>query len=513
MRPETWGLVASIAVSAALVGLAIALQRGDRTLRTRLVALFVALSLAPSLLTLGLLWREFGPRARLQASAGVERSLEAALVLARVQIAARQAEAIARARSDHDSLEVIERGTARIDYDHEAHRVVRARGWTLTEATEFLSQPDLAWPAAVPAPRVWRALDSTAVALGIAASRDSNGLHVLVARPVPPAEAAAIDALVEGLQQSQRLGFLEDLRLATAARVLGFVALGWAALAIVLGAVLARSITRPIERLRGAFESLAGGELGHQVEPDARGEGELARLVQGFNRMSSELATSKSELVRTARLAAWQEVARRLAHEIKNPLTPITLSIHRLRRRTAEDPVALECFATILEETAHLERLANEFAHFARLPKPELQPVDAGLVLQQVLELCAAHPGVRLAADLEGLPAVSADRDQLRQVCTNVVKNAIEAMPEGGWLRVRWERAGDRIALLFDDDGAGLEADSLSHVFEPTFTTKPGGTGLGLAIVKRIVEDHGGSIAMGNRPEGGAWVRVELHAA
>jgi len=510
MRPESWSLVASIAVAAALVGLAIALQRGDRTLRTRLVALFVALSLAPSLLTLGLLWREFGPRARVQAAAGIERSLEAALVLARARIAARQAEAISWARSGADPRPGADPDAVRIVYDRDARRIVHATGWTADQAALFLSEPALDWPMAVPAPRVWQAPDSTVVALGVA---PDSSLQVLVALPVPAAEAAAIEALVEGLQHSQRLGFLEDLRVTTAARVLGFVALGWTALAIVLGAVLAYSITRPIERLRSAFDAVAGGDVGHQVAPGGHGEGELARLVQGFNRMSSELASSKSELMRTARLAAWQEIARRLAHEIKNPLTPITLSIHRLRRRTAEDPVADECFATILEETAHLERLANEFAHFARLPKPELQPVDAASVLQQVLELCAAHPGVRLAADLDGLPAVSADRDQLRQVCTNVVKNAIEAMPQGGWLRVRWERAGDRIALLFDDDGAGLEADQLSQVFEPSFTTKPGGTGLGLAIVKRIVEDHGGSIAMGNRPEGGAWVRVELRAA
>jgi nitrogen fixation/metabolism regulation signal transduction histidine kinase len=240
----------------------------------------------------------------------------------------------------------------------------------------------------------------------------------------------------------------------------------------------------------------------------------LTRLVDGFNRMSSELAASKHELVRTARLAAWEEVARRLAHEIKNPLTPITLSIHRLRRRTTADPVADECFATILAETAHLERLANEFAQFARLPKPELRPVDAAIIVRQVLELSAVHPGVEVGAELDDMPRVSADGDQLRQVCTNVVKNAIEAMPAGGRLHVHWEALeGDRVALLFDDEGPGLEVHSLPRVFEPTFTTKASGTGLGLAIVKRIVEDHGGSIRIENRAGGGARVRVELRRA
>jgi hypothetical protein len=224
VRPETEALIAIVVVAAALVGLAIAFQRGDRTLRARLVVLFVALSLSPSLLTLGILWHEIGPRARVQSSAGVGRSLGAALVLARAQIAAHQTEAHALAQAnDVDSPA----GVVRVVYDRAGRRVLHSRGWPVPAAVAFLSQPDLDWPAVLPTARVWRAPDSTTVAIGIAPRADST--WVLVARALPRAESAALDAVVEGVRQSQRLGYLEDLRLTTAARLLGIAALVWAA--------------------------------------------------------------------------------------------------------------------------------------------------------------------------------------------------------------------------------------------------------------------------------------------
>jgi signal transduction histidine kinase len=147
------------------------------------------------------------------------------------------------------------------------------------------------------------------------------------------------------------------------------------------------------------------------------------------------------------------------------------------------------------------------------LPKAELRAVDPVPVLQQVLDLYAAHPQVTVRMRLDGMPDVWADRDQLRQLCTNLAKNAVEAMPGGGTLDVDWQRDGDRLAITFTDSGQGFAPAALDHLFDPTFTTKPTGSGLGLAIVQRIVADHGGSVAAGNRPDGGAWVRVELRLA
>jgi nitrogen fixation/metabolism regulation signal transduction histidine kinase len=242
--------------------------------------------------------------------------------------------------------------------------------------------------------------------------------------------------------------------------------------------------------------------------------GELGRLTRSFNVMSADLEASNQQLVQATRLAAWQEVARRLAHEIKNPLTPITLSIHRLRKRVAgEDDVVRECLDTVLEETSHLERLADEFSSFARLPKPQLQPLDAVEILRQVVELYAAQPGIRIDTRFEPVPLVRGDRDQVRQVFTNLAKNAVESMPEGGTLTLVVERSDDTVDVTFLDEGSGFPETIHHRVFEPTFTTKATGSGLGLAIVRRILEDHGGGIETGNRKGQGAWVRVSLPPA
>jgi HAMP domain-containing protein len=179
-----------------------------------------------------------------------------------------------------------------------------------------------------PADRARAPPDSTWVAVGTrrwvqALTADATRPH----RRAAGAERAI--SVVQGMQQAQRLGFLEELKLSTAGRLLAAIAAVLVLVAVTLGVLLARTLTRPIERLRRAFESVAAGDLGHQVALGAARDGELSRLLRGFNDMSRELDESKQQLVRTARLAAWQDVARRLAHEIKNPLTPITLSIHR----------------------------------------------------------------------------------------------------------------------------------------------------------------------------------------
>jgi nitrogen fixation/metabolism regulation signal transduction histidine kinase len=520
---ESLLLALATAAAAALLVLAVAAARSTRPLRTRLLLTLVALALVPSLLTLVALWRELAPRARLRTARGVERSTAAALAIARHTLAVRHDAAAARAAAVAARLalepalalaDAAPADAATIVYDS-TERVLDARGaWGEGGAARFLAQPAVAWPAATLPPQIHSAPDSTWVVAAVAAVPDRSARHVLVALPLPPDEAAALLAVVESVQQSQRLDFLEDLRLRTAARLMAVFALVNVLLAVLLGIQLARRLTRPIERLQRAFEAVAGGDLGHQVEIGREGDTEIGRLLRGFNTMSRDLRDSKVEVVRTARLAAWQGVARRLAHEIKNPLTPITLSIHRLRTRGGDrDAVARECLDTILEETSHLERLANEFSSFARLPKPELRAVDPVPVLQQVLDLYAAHPNVAVRARLDGMPPVWADRDQLRQVCTNLAKNAVEAMPAGGTLDVEWQRDGDHLAITFTDSGGGFTPAALDNLFDPTFTTKPTGSGLGLAIVQRIVADHGGALTAGNGAGGGAWVRVELRLA
>jgi signal transduction histidine kinase len=523
-------------LATAFVVAAAILVHGDRPLRWRLVGVFLAMALAPSLLTWVVVWRELAPRTRLAASLGLERSMESALLLARESLATHRAraESLAVRAADRAAAHAgVESGDTTMPptaldalgppsvhaaiYAPAAHRVwATAGGWTLPEFQDFLAQPAVDWPDPNLPAELFRGPDSSFVVVGTQRvqapkSDPSADLVALVALPVPPDEAAAILAVVQGMQHTQRLGYLEELKLDTTTRLLAVLAAVYILVAVLLGILLARTLTHPIERLRRAFEAVAGGELGHQVELGTAREGELGRLLRGFNTMSRELEDSKQQLVRAARLAAWQDVARRLAHEIKNPLTPITLSIHRLRRRTTEeDTVVRECLDTILEETSHLERLANEFSSFARMPKPDMRPLQPGPLLQQVVDLYAAHARVRIHADLGDMPTVVADRDQIRQVFTNLLKNAVEAMPEGGTIAVRWEQHDGTLDISFLDSGNGFTPQALEHLFDPTFTTKPGGSGLGLAIVRRILDDHEGSIEIGNRTEGGAWVRVRL---
>ena len=209
-------------------------------------------------------------------------------------------------------------------------------------------------------------------------------------------------------------------------------------------------------------------------------------------------------------------VARRLAHEIKNPLTPIQMSLETLlAAQGANDPrfAALfrESAGVVLEEVDRLRRIVDEFSRFARLPKPQLAPVELGELAQGVLALYASpRAGLRLHAHLEPGVHTRADRDQLTQVLVNLVKNAEEAMPEGGDIHVH-VRGSARDALLeVEDTGPGVAPEDRQRIFEPYFTTKAGGSGLGLAIAARILQEHGGRLEVGGEPGAGARFSLVL---
>jgi two-component system nitrogen regulation sensor histidine kinase NtrY len=228
--------------------------------------------------------------------------------------------------------------------------------------------------------------------------------------------------------------------------------------------------------------------------------------------------------VRAQRTAAWREVARRIAHEIKNPLTPIQLSAERIRRRfgerlasTPEDArVFDECVDTITSHVEGMKVLVNEFSQFARLPSANPQPGDLDSLVQEAVASYAGAPGVRCAAHCAGdLPRVDFDREQLRRVLTNLIDNAcaaVQATGEAGEVTVstRHDAAREAVRIEVADDGAGIRDEDRARVFEPHYSTKPDGTGLGLAIVARIVADHHGYVRVQkNAPRGSRFV-VEL---
>jgi len=298
------------------------------------------------------------------------------------------------------------------------------------------------------------------------------------------------------------------------------------ALALLAGALLARRFTHPLEELADAAGRLARGDLDAEVRVRSAGplgtRDEVAALGVAWNRMVADLRTARDELVRAERIAAWREIAQRIAHEIKNPLTPIQMAIETLqrahgRRATDERAAALfdelftESATTIIGEVKRLAHIVTEFSRFARLPAPSLATLELNPVVESALQLYAGTPVTVRRALGAGLPSVRADRDQLTQVLVNLLENARDAVAEGGGaVEVETRLDGREVALTVRDDGPGMSEEVRAKIFVPYFTTKTKGTGLGLAIVHRIVTDHGGTITVESAPGKGAAFVVRL---
>jgi len=279
--------------------------------------------------------------------------------------------------------------------------------------------------------------------------------------------------------------------------------------------------------VRDAF--VAHGEHTWQRELELRAKGTtlLARgaVLRGSTGGGFVLVFDDiTQLIQAQRATAWAEVARRLAHEIKNPLTPIQLSAERLEVKLAgkipeeEADILRRATRTIVNQVTALKSMVDAFRDYARLPAPMLADLDLNSLITEVLALYenSKVPIVkRLAPEL---PAVLADSTQIRQVIHNLVQNAQDALESGrSWraapsIEVRTEALGDRVRLSVSDNGPGFPEELMTRIFEPYVTSKPRGTGLGLAIVKKIVDEHHGSIAIENRPDRGACVSVMLPA-
>ncbi len=311
---------------------------------------------------------------------------------------------------------------------------------------------------------------------------------------------------------------------------LGSAAFGLLAvlLATTLGFFIARRMTRDLDALVGGAQAVSRGDLEHRV-PVRRGD-ELGELAEAFNVMTVELRDSKERLVQAERVAAWQDIAKAIAHEIKNPLTPIQMSVETLRKTwAAKHPSFQEIFEestlTVLQEVARLKRIVSEFSQFARLPRPALAPLDLDELVGGALSLYKG--AVRVVSELAGdLPKVNADRDQLTQVIVNLLENARDAVASRGsdqsvgriTVRTRLRDSGTIgpagvVELEVEDNGPGFDAAMRDKLFEPYYTTKTGGTGLGLAIVRRIVTDHGGRVTAASEPGSGARFTIELPAS
>ncbi|MGA9505728.1 MAG: HAMP domain-containing sensor histidine kinase, partial [Terriglobales bacterium] len=280
----------------------------------------------------------------------------------------------------------------------------------------------------------------------------------------------------------------------------------------------AARVTRPVVSLAQAARRVAGGDLTAKVEVESNDE--LGELAAAFNRMTEDLVQQKDRTLQAERVAAWRELARRLAHELKNPLFPLQVTVENLMRAKHKAPqifeeVFHEGTATLLAEIDNLKSIIARFSEFSTMPQPQPQPTQVNDVVQSVLRVFQAQLQqnhlISVRTDLPGsLPRISADPALLHRALHNLVLNAIDAMPQGGELTIRTAPLGDQIEISVSDTGPGLTEEECGRLFTPYYTTKQHGTGLGLAIVQSVVSDHGGKISVESTQEKGTTFHIEL---
>ncbi|MGE5177914.1 MAG: ATP-binding protein [Bacteroidota bacterium] len=337
---------------------------------------------------------------------------------------------------------------------------------------------------------------------------------ILAGYQLDPEISSEIEALQKNLTMYKRLGvytWLSERSLWVFATIWSLVLGG---ISFLLAVLVSRSIAKPIVALESAMERVSAGDLAHRVAP--AGTRETRYLGNAFNRMVEEVQSSRRALLRAERLAAWREVARAVAHEIRNPLTPIQFALQRLQdeARRGEGPrseVVAESADSILREVRSLQEFVTAFSAVAQLPEPKPAPCDLSALVEDVARLYRGSSPVEFRVEVERpVPLAWADSGQIQRVLVNLIKNAIEAMgPEGAvTLRVRRDGAADASApaaapcviLEVEDTGPGMDPATLERAAHPGFTTKSSGSGLGLTLVQRIVEQHGGRFELDSSP-------------
>ncbi|MGE5176649.1 MAG: ATP-binding protein [Hyphomicrobiales bacterium] len=512
------------------------------TLRQRLLALFFLVALVPS----------------------VGATILVTQYLSRSLAALRNPET---ERALGQSLEVIQQGIERLGSDAQHHATVMAEDPDLTSLLAANRLPDLEralrdaarergldyvclYRSGANAARVFgarfgpritipepepaslqAALNEGGLVTGGAAPRQVSGVAafganylILAGYQLDPEISAEIVALQKNLTMYRRLGVYTWLSQRSLWIFAGIWSVALAFLSFLLAALVSRGIARPVVALESAMEQVSAGDLSRRVKPG--GTREVRFLGTAFNRMVDEIQTSRRALLRAERLAAWREVARAVAHEIRNPLTPIQFALQRLKdeARRPEAPraqVVEEGVESILREVRSLQEFATAFSSVAQLPEPTPQPCDLVALAEDVARLYGASTTVEFRVEAEHpVPVAWADAGQIQRVLVNLIKNALEAMNGTGSivLRVRREAGaagtGDgMVALEVDDTGPGMDPATLDRAAHPGFTTKSTGSGLGLTLVQRIVEQHGGRLSIESSPGVGTRATITVPVA
>lgn len=337
--------------------------------------------------------------------------------------------------------------------------------------------------------------------------------YLIAAAPVRAGARDTILTVPLALRQREIEREIDDLNRGVNLAAMLFILLGAG-----IGLSMAERIADPVRRLTRATRRIARGDFDARIL--VRSSDELQRLVDAFNSMASELKAQATQLERTHRLEAWAEMARQVAHEIKNPLTPIQLSAEHLRRVHADrgaplSPVLESCVDSILRQVGLLRQIAAEFSAFASSPVPHPAPAIVAELIDEVVDPYRAGLGDRIRIDVnlaDGLPAIRVDRTLVARALVNVVENALHAMPGTGALSVVARPEGCGARIIVTDTGVGMDHEALARVFEPYFSTKTAGTGLGLTIAKRNIETSGGTIAVESARARGTTVTLWLPA-
>lgn len=335
----------------------------------------------------------------------------------------------------------------------------------------------------------------------IASGADLAQTEEFHALPLLGRERELLGVLLVGSSQQEMISIESRIRmLAESVVAIGLL------ISLLLSWWGAARVTRPVRKLAGVAREVSEGNWNARVEE--KGGGEVAQLARAFNQMTSQLKEQRERLIQAERVAAWRELARRLAHELKNPLFPLQTTVENLQRAKNKSPEQFEetfreSTGILLAEIENLEKIIGRFSDFAKMPQPELAPVNLNDVVRGAVKLFEAQfsavgrppitPEFHLAEDL---PPIQADAALLRRALENLVLNAMDAMPAGGVLMLRTTREKGEVHLELSDTGSGLTPEECARLFTPYYTTKQHGTGLGLAVVQSVISDHGGRISV-----------------
>jgi nitrogen fixation/metabolism regulation signal transduction histidine kinase len=325
--------------------------------------------------------------------------------------------------------------------------------------------------------------------------------HAGAAHESPEALVAELRAAELGVVQAE---LLRQGLLGRGRRHFAFALAGTALLVAGAAVVLGRRLARPLERLTGAMARYARGDLGHQVPVAPAGGDELDFLGRQLNAMGTELQAQRARLQTTETIAAWRDVARAMAHDLKNPLTAMRMALGRLARPGRTEEAVQESVSLLQDELAVLMRMTQSFSDFARLPRPTFRALDLRPLVEDVASLYREQAGATAIAVEEGGPVpIHGDPDQLRRALGNLVKNAVEASNGAGAVVLSLTAGADHAVVRVRDHGAGLgEAIAGDALMRGLASTKAAGRGLGLPIAHTVVHAHGGQLRLLPRAPG-----------